>query len=303
MTPQAVNIAASAPPEVLGRLLDGLPEMSPQLRKAARYVLDNPREVGISSISELADAAGVKPNTLVRMARAVGFEGYDGFREPFREVIREGRQDFPDRARWLQSIARGGRHGELLIEMASGALSNIEALYAGITADALKAAADRIVQARTTYVLGVGIAHSVVRNFAYLAGMALESVVAIPKNGSLPVDDLVRAGPGDLLLAVTFQPYRTEVIQAVQAALEQKVSIIAITDSVASPIARDARQVFCVPTESAQFFTSTVALAALFETLMAFVIADAPDEVVASIERFHRHRHEIGVYWDEDAGR
>ncbi|MDX1529871.1 MAG: MurR/RpiR family transcriptional regulator, partial [Gammaproteobacteria bacterium] len=206
----------------------------------------------------------------------------------------------PDRARWLQSIARGGRHGELLTEMARDALANIETLYAGVTAEAVKAAADRIVEARATYVLGVGIAHSVVRNFAYLAGMALETVTAIPKNGSLPVDDLVRAGPGDLLLAVTFQPYRTEVVQAVKAARQQKLTVIAITDSVASPIARGAEQVFCVPTETAQFFTSTVALAALFETLMAFVIADAKDEVVASIDRFHRRRREIGVYWNED---
>ncbi len=300
MTQQIVPSSERVPPEVLRRLLETLPTLSPQLKKAARFVLDHPGEVGVSSISQLAESAGVKPNTLVRMARAVGFEGYDGFRQPFREIIRTGRQDFPDRARWLQSIARGGRHGELLTEMAGGALSNIEALFKGVTAEAIKAAADRIVAARATYVLGVGIAHSVVRNFAYLAGMALESVTAIPKNGSLPLDDLVRAGPGDLLLAVTFQPYRTEVIQAVEAAREQKVAIIAVTDSVASPITRGAEQVFCVPTESAQFFTSTVALSALFETLMAFVIADAPNEVIASIERFHRHRHEIGVYWEED---
>ena len=296
---QSVSIASAAPPEVLERLLDKLPSLSPQLRKAARYVLDNPAEVGVSSISELAAAARVKPNTLVRMARAVGYDGYEGFREPFRELIRAGRQDFPDRARWLQSIARGGRHGELLTEMARDTLSNIEALFEGITADAVKAAADRIVEARTTYVLGVGVAHAVARNFAYLAGMALESVVATPKASSLPVDDLVRAGPDDLLLAMTFEPYRTEVVQAVEAAREQDVTIIAITDSLASPIAFDVEHVFCVPTMSAQFFTSTVALTALFEALMAFVVADAPPQVVASIDRFHRRRHEIGVYWEE----
>jgi hypothetical protein len=48
----------------------------------------------------------VKPNTLVRMARQVGFEGYEDFREPFREAIRRGTVSFPDRARWLQDSAR-----------------------------------------------------------------------------------------------------------------------------------------------------------------------------------------------------
>lgn len=300
MSVPTTTIPKAAPPEVLAQLLERLPSLSPQLRKAARYVLDHPSEVGVSSISRLAEAAGVKPNTLVRMARAVGYDGYEGFREPFRELIRAGRPDFPDRARWLQSIARGGRHGELLIEMARDTLSNVEALFEGVTAEGVKGAADRIVGARATYVLGVGVAHAVARNFAYLAGMALETVVAIPKDGSPPVDDLVRAGPTDVLLAMTFEPYRTEVVQAVETARDQGVSIIAITDSLGSPIARDVAQVFCVPTVTAQFFTSTVALSALFETLMAFVIADAPDEVVASIERFHRRRHEIGVYWQEE---
>ncbi len=301
MEQQALPNSLVAQPDVLDRLLDTLPSLSPQLSKAARYVLDHPVEVGISSISELADAAGVKPNTLVRMARAVGFDGYDGFRQPFRDQIRGGQQDFPDRARWLQSIARGGRHGELLTEMASGALSNVEALFAGITAEEMKSAADRIVDARACYVLGVGIAHAVTRNFAYLAGMAVETVVAIPNPGSLPVDDLGRAGPDDVLLAVTFQPYRTEVVNAVRAANAQRVPVIAVSDSVASPIALGAEHVFCVPTESAQFFTSTVALSALLETLMAFVIADAPQTVISSIEQFHQRRHRLGVYWDEEA--
>lgn len=295
--------AVAVPPQVRGRLLDALPTLSPQLRKAARFALDHPREVGLSSISELAAAAGVKPNTLVRMARAVGFEGYEGFREPFRELLRAGAGDFPDRARWLQAVAQQGRHGELLTEMAGGTLGNVEALYAGLTAAQVKAAADRIVQARTTYVLGVGIAHAITRNFAYLAGMALATVVAIPRTGSVAVDDLARAGPGDVLLAATFEPYRAEVVQAVRVAREQGVTVVAITDSLASPVALGAAQVFRVPTETAQFFTSTVALSALFETLMAFVIADAPDDVVASIERFHQRRHALGVYWSEEDGR
>ncbi len=301
MEQQSVPTLGAAPPEVVDRLLGTLPSLSPQLRKAARFVLDNPREVGISSIGELADAAGVKPNTLVRMARAVGFEGYEGFREPFRELIRAGHQDFPDRARWLQAVAREGQHGELLHKMAVGAMSNVESLFAGVTAEAVKQAADQIVEARATYVLGVGVTHGVVRNFAYLADMALETVVAIPREGSVAMDDLARAGDGDVLVAVTFAPYRAEVVEAVRAARAQGLKVVAVTDGLSSPIALEAEHVFCVPTESPQFFTSIVALSALFETLMAFVIADASDQVVESIERFHRRRSALGVYWDEDS--
>ena len=289
----------SAVDVLLDALVSGLARMSPQLRKAAQYVVDNPNDVGVSSIVELADSAGVKPNTLVRMAQAVGYDGYDDFRAPFRDALRSGRLSFPDRARWLQSIARGGKHGALLTQMASGAMENIEGLFGATTADSVKAAADAIVEARTTYVLGVGIAYALAHNFAYLANMALESVVAIPREGNLPADDLARAGAGDVLLAMTFTPYRAEVVAAVEAAKREGVTVIALSDSRASPIALGAGHAFVIPTATAQFFPSTIAAGAFLETLMAFVVADASPEVVANIERFHERRLAGGVYWQE----
>ncbi len=299
--PNGLNGAPdSADQAVLGRVLDALPEMSPQLRKAARYVLDNPNEVGLSSIREIADAAAVTPNSLVRMARAAGYEGYEDFRRPFREALRTGQESFPDRARWLQSLARGGRHGRLFGEMAAMTIEACEQFFSGTSADEVKVAADRIVAARTTFVLGVGISHALAHNFAYLARMALDTVVAVPRDGSLPIDDLSRAGDGDVLLAMTFRPYRSEVVEAVNFARERGVTLIALTDSLSAPIAQSAAQVFVVPTETRQFFTSTVAAAALLESLMAFVVADADPEVIARIEAFHRRRYDLGVYWPED---
>jgi DNA-binding MurR/RpiR family transcriptional regulator len=288
------------PEGVRDRLSQALPAMSPQLRKAARYVLDHPNEVGIGSIREIAVAAGVKPNTLVRMARAVGFEGYEDLRMPFRESLRAGHESFPDRARWLQSLAKGGRHGGLISEMAATTIENIEQLFAGITLGDVKSAADSIVAARTTYVLGIGISHALANNFAYLARMALDNVVAVPRDGSLPIDDIARIGRRDVLLAMTFKPYRSEVVDAVRCAAEQGAKVIGLTDSRSSPIALAADQAFVIPTETPQFFTSTVAAAALLETIMAFVIADADPKIIESIDHFHRRRFDLGVYWTEE---
>ncbi len=292
-----VPICGDAPEPVVERLAEAVPEMSPQLRKAAGYILDHPHVVGVNSIREVADAAEVKPNTLVRMARAIGFEGYDDFRKPFRAALRERPRDFPDKARWLQSIAQSGRHGRLFSEMAAAAFDNVQALYAGITVDEVKAAAERIIASRKTYVLGVGVSHALAHNFTYLARMALDDVVAIPLDGSLPVDDIAKAGPDDVLLAMTFEPYRTEVVEAVEQAAAQGVTIIALSDSRASPVLLAADQGFVIATDSPQFFTSTVGTTAFLETLMAFVIAAAGPHAVANIAAFHERRHELGIYW------
>ena len=102
---------------ILGRVADALGDLTPEAQKAATYVLENPQAVGVSTVREIAEAAGVNPNTFVRMARQVGFEGYEDFRDPFREAIRKGAADFPDRARWLQDIRKTGDLGGLYADM------------------------------------------------------------------------------------------------------------------------------------------------------------------------------------------
>ncbi len=285
--------------DLLARLAGELEQMSPQLRKAAAFVLDHPDDVGLASVRELATAAEVKPNTLVRLARAVGCDGFEEFRAPFRAALRGRADPFPDRAQWLQDLAAGGRLGSLYAELAAAALANVAALFAGLGADEAQAIADRIVGSRRTYVIGVGSNYALANNFAYLVGMAVEHVVAVPDEGRVPMDSIVRAGPEDVVVALTFAPYRAEVVDATAAAREQGAAVVAITDTHASPIAAGAAHVILAAGDTPGFFPSTLAAAAALETLASFIVADAPAEVVATIDRFHRRRYDLGVYYRE----
>jgi len=286
--------------EALNHLSTVYEDLSPQLRRAADYVLDNPNDVGINSMRQVAQAAEVKPNTLVRMAKAAGFASYQAFRAPFRDDLRKGMETFPDRARWLQSIAQGGSHGQLFSQMAASSLSNVEQLFSATSGTEVKAAADLIVGARSAYVLGVGVGHALAHSFWYVARMALDNLIHVPRQGNLPIDDLARIGKRDVLLAMTFAPYRREVVDAVRMAKRRGARVIAISDSRSSPIAIAADLVFVAPTTTPQFFPSSAAVMVLLETLIAFMVADAKRNVVANIEAFHRARDEAGVYWRAD---
>ena len=285
---------------ILERLAGELSELTPEARKIATHVLENPRDVGVSTVREIAEAANVKPNTVVRMARQVGFEGYEDFRAPFREAIRKGRADFPDRARWLQDISKSGDLGGLYADMVQGALRNIEDTFAGISADDLKAAAEVLWSSNNVFTLGVGVNSSNARNFTYLASTGMVRFHAIPQAGSNAIDDLAWANENDALIALTCKPYRAEVVEAVACAREQGMHIIAISDSPASPIIRMADHGFVISCDTPQFFPSSVSTIALLETLLSFVIAVASDEVVERVETFHKRRHELGLYHVED---
>ncbi|UWQ84336.1 MurR/RpiR family transcriptional regulator [Leisingera caerulea] len=284
---------------VLERLTEEWDALTPEAQKAARYVLENPADVGVSTVREIAEAANVKPNTFVRMARQVGFEGYEDFRAPFREAIRKGGVSFPDRARWLQDIGKSGELGGLYADMAAAAIRNVEETFAGINAATLEAAAHAIWYSRQVFTLGVGVNNANARNFTYLASTGMKQFHAIPRPGSTPVDDLAWADGQDVLIAMTCKPYRAEVIEAVRIAREQGVAIVGISDSPASPVILNADHGFVVAADTPQFFPSSVSTIALLETLLSFVIAVSSEEIVERVEKFHKRRHQLGLYAED----
>ncbi len=285
---------------IFERLTDELEALTPEARKVATYVLENPQDVGVSTVREIAEAAQVKPNSVVRMARQVGFDGYEDFREPFREEIRRGNVSFPDRVRWLQSIRANGELGGLYADMVGAMLSNIEETFGRISEADLKAAAEDIWAARQVFTLGVGVNNANAQNFTYLASTGMSQFHFVPKAGSTALDDLAWANEKDVLIAITCKPYRTEVVEAVKIAREQGVKIIGISDSPASPIIVGSDHGFVVAVDTPQFFPSSLTTLSLLETLLSFVIASASSEIPGRVERFHARRHQLGMYEDSE---
>ncbi|MEX0346797.1 MAG: MurR/RpiR family transcriptional regulator [Rhizobiaceae bacterium] len=283
----------------MNHLSDEFETLTPEARKAARYVLENPHSVGISTVREIAEFANVKPNTVVRMARQIGFDGYEDFRAAFREAIRSGPAGFPDRARWLQDVSKKGELGRLYAEMVGSSIRNIEETFANIDAEELKAAAEAIWNSRRVYTLGVGVHNANARNFTYLASTGMVEFQTIPQAGSNAADDIAWADERDVLISMTCHPFRAEVNETVRIAREQGVTIIAISDSPASPIVTAANHRFVVSVDTPQFFPSSVSIIALLETLLSFVIAVASPEIVGRVEKFHKRRHQLGLYLED----
>ena len=216
-----VPISQLEPGAILSRLTTAYDELSPELKKAAGYVIDNPNDVGVSSIREISDAASVTPNTFVRLAKSIGFEGYEDLRSPFREQLRSGSINFTDRARWLQSLSHEGHLGPLYADMVKAAIDNIEQTFGNISVEALTQAGDDIWNSRQVFTLGVGVHNANASNFTYLARTGMVQFQTIPSAGGTAIDELAWADEQDVLIAINCAPFREEVVTAVKVAREQ----------------------------------------------------------------------------------
>lgn len=301
MDEAAVNRNTDAQPsaeEILDRLIRVCNDLSPQRRKAAKYLIDHPDEIAVVPLRQLANNAGVKASTLVRVGAAIGFPNFSQLRLPFRAQLRLGEDFISERARRLES--QGKRKGGLYAGMAQAAMTNLEVMFSQDLAEPLTLVARKMIAARRVVVIAVGSGYALAHQFCYVSRMALPNVVLTPHAGGLPVDDLIDLGPRDVALVMSFRPYRRETIDAAGFARARGATVVAITDSRTSPVAMPADTVFVVPTDTPQFFPSMTAALSLLETLVATIVTQGGRKAVANIEAFDRMRHEFSVWWNED---
>ena len=67
-------------PRLIAALKAEMPALSPQLRQAAKYVIDHPSDFGLDPIRVSARKAGVSTYTLVKISKYMGFSGFEAFR-------------------------------------------------------------------------------------------------------------------------------------------------------------------------------------------------------------------------------
>jgi len=290
------NARPQSQEEVIARLLADFDELPGQLQLCARYLVDHPHEVGLQSMRTLATNAEVQPNSFVRLARHLGFEGYDAMRDRFRDFVRGGIGSTPDRVRWLQQMDRKGGSTAIFGSMAEACLENTEKMFAQQSVPDLERAVDMMINARRVYVLGLGLAYPLAYNFWYVARMGYDHFILTPHHGSLPSDDIIRMDERDCLVAMTFQPYRRDTLAAVQRARKAGVKIVGISDSSASTLCREADIGLVAPTHTPQFFHSNSAVTALLESLCALLVVRGGEPASTAVEAFHSARWEENIY-------
>jgi DNA-binding MurR/RpiR family transcriptional regulator len=284
------------------RLETAYPGLSPQLRHAARYVLDRPDDVALHSMRHLASIAGVHPSTMVRLARAMDFPGYVDFREPFRQRLRGAGAGYLDRVRHLQARGRDTDAAALIGDMLTADLGNLGQSFADIGVDRLSECVAEMSAARRVYVVGLRSCYPVAFFFHYGWSMFEDKTVLLDGRGGTFADELRAIGEGDAMLAISFTPYTREVVRAVSHAKDRGARIIAITDSAVSPLARRADWPLIVSTDSPSFFHSVVPALAVVQSMIALLAARggtaALDSLAASVDQLDSFR----AYWDAPHG-
>jgi DNA-binding MurR/RpiR family transcriptional regulator len=287
-------------PDVAGitrRLEDGYQELTPQLRKAARFVVKAPTEIALYSLREVAARAQVGPTTLVRLAAQLGFPSYNAFRETFREGLRSGADRYASNVEQLQHYRGGGDFAPLYRDTGELIVQSIASTYGSITAADIAAAGERIKRARRLYILGLRSNYCLSFYLHYVLRTFMANLVLLEGRMGMLIDELGDIGAKDALVAISYEPYALDAVKAVEHAATSGAAVIAMTDTTLSPIARHATQLLLLPTAGTSFYQSLVPTMALIEGLICYLAARSGPRIVQRVKEEFERRDKFGAYW------
>jgi DNA-binding MurR/RpiR family transcriptional regulator len=273
-------MAASQPIEDYAALIAALREkqarLPRRLQQIARFVMNNPEDVAIYSIVEIARQAGVHPSAIIRFAKELGFGGFSELQAVFRQRLIGPRMSYVDRMRALGEATGSPADAELDLEepslvfdtLAGAAMDALLRLKEDVDRQALAAFVEALRLADAVHVVAARGAYGVGAYCYYSLSRMGKRAHLIDNQGSMREQQLAAVAPGDAMLVLTFDDYTAETVEVARSAAALGRTLLVITDNELSPVAGLGRHTLFVKEARLGHFRSQVPAMVLCQSII-----------------------------------
>ena len=248
--------------EVATRIEEHRTLLSPAERQVAEVVLRDPEAVAFGTVARVAEAAGTSGASVVRLATRLGFTGFSGLQAAVQAGIGQQLRPAAERIRVEQG-------DDVLSRTLRAELDNVHRTLLAVDADGFARAIALLADRRRRVLVIAGDAESGV-GAMLAAGLALVrgDVRQVAGSDVAVARQLADAGPSAVVVAVDLRRYERWVVEHVGRAGDAGASVIAVSDSLLSPLSAEAEVAFTVAAEGAGVFDSHVGTLALVNALV-----------------------------------
>ena len=279
--------------DLITKIQSELPGFSKGQKQIARFILEHYDKAAFMTASRLGVTVGVSESTVVRFATELGYDGYPHLQRALQEMIRNK----------LTSVQRmevaGDRMGgrDVLQTVLHADTDMIRVTLDEIDRDAFQGAGDALMGAKRIYILGVRSSSALASFLGFYFNLLFENVTLVHTNSVSEIfEQVLRVGPGDVLFGISFPRYSKRTLSAMEYARDRGASVIALTDSQLSPLARVADHVLLARSDMASFVDSLVAPLSVINALIVAVGMSRRDEIEHTFNKLERIWEEYDVY-------
>ena len=249
--------------------------------------------------SKLGKTVGVSESTVVRFATELGYDGYPALQKAIQEMIRNRLTSVQRIDVACNRISDDNLLGNVLA-------SDIEKLRRTIdeaSNENFNKAVEMICSAKKIYILGARSAEALAVFLGYYLKLIFKNVVVIdPSNESDTLAQMMHVDSDACVIGISFPRYCNSAIAALKFANTKSANIIAITDSLSSPLTQYAECSLIAKSDMLSIVDSLVAPMSMINALIVAAIKRNQDEVSQTFRQLDEIWDEYDIYQKPEEG-
>ena len=279
--------------DILSVIQNSMPTFSKGQRLIARFILESYDKAAFMTASKLGKTVNVSESTVVRFAAELGYDGYPSMQKALQEMIRNKLTSIQ---RMEVANDRIGKQDILSMVMQSD-IEKIRMTLEETDRASFRQAVDAILSAHRIYILGVRSAAALADFLGFYFNLIFDNIVLVHTTSASEIfEQLLRVGPEDVVIGISFPRYSSRTVKAMRFAKDRGANVIALTDSEASPLAEAATETLLAKSDMASFVDSLVAPLSLVNALIVAVGRRRNEDVEQIFADLEQIWSEYGVY-------
>ena len=233
----------------------------------AEYILNNYDKAAVMTAAKLGISVGVSESTVVRFANELGFSGYPKLQKALQELIK-------NKLTTVQRLELSNEYisdSDSLKGVLKADIENIRATLEKINPDVFEEVVNEIFKANNIYILGLRSSTAVAEFLGFYLNIILQNVRTVRYGISDIFEQMINVKEGDLVIGIGFPRYASKTIAALDFSKNKGAKVVAITDSLISPLAAKADLTLIAQSNMASFVDSLVAPLSLINALIISV--------------------------------
>lgn len=258
----------------------------------AEYILKHYDKAAFMTAAKLGASVGVSESTVVRFANQLGYEGYPELQKALQELIKNK----------LTTAQRIELSNDFIIPnnalkgVLKSDIENIRATMEKINYEAFESTVNSILNSKKIYIVGLRSSAALADFLGFYLNLILDNVKIVSYGMSDIFEQMLTLGEGDCVIGIGFPRYAMRTVETLNYAKSRGADVVAITDSVLSPLATKADYVLIAESNMASFVDSLVAPLSVINALIIAVGLKEKDKISKTFTELEQVWQEYQVY-------
>ncbi|MDP4145698.1 MAG: MurR/RpiR family transcriptional regulator [Bacillota bacterium] len=268
------------------------PRLSKGQKLIAEYILKHYDKAAFMTAAKLGISVGVSESTVVRFANELGFSGYPKLQKALQELIKNK----------LTTVQRIELSNNFMSEenalkgVLKSDMENIRVTLEKINHRTFDEVINSIFDAKRIYIIGLRSSTALSEFLGFYLNLILDNVNIIGYGISDIFEQMINLSSGDLVIGIGFPRYAIRTIEALSFAHSRGAKVVAITDSLLSPLATQADYTLIAQSNMASFVDSLVAPLSVINALIIAVGLRERDKISRTFADLEGIWQEYQVY-------